>query len=89
MKKLLFLGFMVSACGNYTNTDQVRIRAANDLRCDAAQVQTTQVDDLTVRANGCGQERTYSKECVGNSTRCNWRGHGEATAEKPAATSAQ
>jgi len=90
MKKMIVsLGLLLAACGGITSTEQVQIRAANDLRCDAAQVQTTQVDDKTIRANGCGQERTYVQECDGYATHCNWRSHGDNTAGTPSATPAQ
>jgi hypothetical protein len=90
MKKMVMsLGLLFAACGGMTAQEQVRIRAANDLRCDAAQVQTSPVDATTVRASGCGQERTYTETCIGNSTHCNWTGHAEATAERPAASTAQ
>ncbi len=88
-KTIVSLGLLVAACGGISATEQVRIRAANDLRCEAAQVQTTQVDAKTVRANGCGQERTYVEDCTGNSTHCNWLGRGEATAERPTVSPAQ
>ncbi|HKA86433.1 MAG TPA: hypothetical protein VKE22_02170 [Haliangiales bacterium] len=83
---IVFVGFLFSACGGISTAEQVRIRAANDLRCEASQVQTAQVDASTVRATGCGQERTYVQECTGDSTHCNWRGHAAATAETPAAS---
>jgi outer membrane biogenesis lipoprotein LolB len=90
MKKMIVsLGLLLAACGGITSTEQVQLRAANDLRCDAAQVQTTQVDAKTIRANGCGQERTYVEDCQGDSVRCNWRSHGDNTAGAPPAAPAQ
>jgi hypothetical protein len=90
MKKMIAsLGFLFAACGGLTSTEQVQIRAANDLRCDAAQVQTTQVDAKTVRANGCGQERTYVQDCDGYATQCNWKSHVDNTAGTPAPSPAQ
>ena len=95
MKKMLIcFGLLLAACGGLTSTEQVQLRAANDLRCDATQVQATQVDADTVRASGCGQERTYVKDCTGgntagNATQCNWRSHSDSTAGTPPAAPAQ
>ena len=60
---MLLLGSL-SACGSIPLSEQVRIRAANDLKCERSQVQTAQVDENTVRVRACGQERTYVQQCV-------------------------
>ena len=83
MKKLQFvvmaLGAVVAfgACGaTIPKADQVKIFAARDLRCDRDQVQTMPVDDRTMRVNGCGQEVTYTEECLtSGTTRCTWVAH--------------
>jgi hypothetical protein len=90
MKKLIVsIGLFLAACGGITAREQVQIRAANDLRCTTSQVQTTVVDDKTIRANGCGQEMTYTEECEGGATHCNWRPQSGNTAGTPSATPAQ
>ena len=61
---VMFLLGALSACGSIPLSEQVRIRAANDLKCETSQVQTTQVDENTVRVHACGQERTYVQQCV-------------------------
>ena len=81
MKKLLFVVMALGALGacgaTIPKADQVKIFAARDLRCDRARMQTTPVDDRTMRVNGCGQEVTYTEECVtSGTTRCTWVAHG-------------
>jgi hypothetical protein len=83
MKKIMFLALALAGCAaTISSAEQVKIRAAHDFKCDANQVQTVAVDDNTMRASACGQERTYVKDCVtAGTTRCTWvaRGGGSAT----------
>ncbi len=73
MKKMLLLAFALSGCATIPKSDQVKVFAARDFRCDTNQVQTTQVDDKTMRVSGCGQEATYTEQCVtSGTTRCTW-----------------
>ena len=73
MKKLL-LAIAFSGCAaTIPGTDQVRIHAAHDFQCNAEQVQTTQLDPRTIKANACGHETTYVEECATEgTTRCTW-----------------
>jgi hypothetical protein len=72
MKKILF-AFVLAACATIPKADQVKIRAAHDFQCDADSVQTTQIDDKTIRVAACGKEATYTEECVSSdTTRCTW-----------------
>jgi len=68
------LAMALSACAaTIPNSDQVKIRAAHDLSCNADQVQTQEVDSRTMKVSACGQERTYIQECATEgTTRCTW-----------------
>jgi hypothetical protein len=85
MKKIILLvGTLAIAawtgCATISAADQVKIRAAHDLRCDPDQVQTAKLDDHTMRVTACGQERTYVQECVSaDTTRCTWVSRGAET----------
>lgn len=74
MKTLLMLAVgLVGCAATIPSSEQVKIRAAHDLQCTADQVQTTQVDAKTIKVNACGQERTYTEDCVtADTTRCTW-----------------
>jgi hypothetical protein len=74
MKKMLILAFALGGCAaTIPSSEQVKIRAAHDLQCSADQVQTTQVDAKTIKVSACGQERTYTEDCVtAETTRCTW-----------------
>ena len=75
MKNLIGVLFLAS-CATIPKTEQVKIRAAHDLQCDQSQVQTTALDDRTMRVDACGKQATYHEECPTGagtaSTRCTW-----------------
>jgi hypothetical protein len=91
MKKIL-LAILLSACATVPITEQVKIRAANDLKCETSEVQTTQVDANTVLVNACGHQQTYVQQCVAKAdpvpveagfsdytTQCDWETRGSET----------
>ena len=85
MRKLFFSMLLLSACATIPKSEQVQIRAARDLKCDASRIQATALDGSTMRANGCGREVTYREECVTpDTTRCNWVAQGQATSSASA-----
>jgi len=49
--------------------DQVRVRAANDFRCNDDKVSVKDIGGEAYRADGCGQSRVY--DCSPGSS---WRG---------------
>jgi hypothetical protein len=78
MKTMLMLAFALVGCATtIPSSDQVKIRAAHDLQCSADQIQTTEIDAKTIKVNACGQERTYTEDCVtADTTRCTWVSRG-------------
>jgi hypothetical protein len=77
MKKMLLAFAFVGCATTIPSSDQVKIRAAHDLQCSADQIQTTEIDAKTIKVNACGQERTYTEDCVtADTTRCTWVARG-------------
>src|SRR5882762_8841313 len=74
--KMIVLAMLLSGCATVPVAEQVRNRAANDLKCDAAQVQTTQVDADTIVVNACGQGQTYVRQCNVRNDEQNFSGEG-------------
>jgi hypothetical protein len=66
MRRLLAVGLLCCACGNYDSTNyepEVRARAAAELHCDVSQIQITPIPDShgthTFVCDGCGCTATY------------------------------
>ena len=65
----------VSACG--ATEDQLRTRAAFDMKCTDAPLQVVEIDDRTRGVIGCGQRNTYVESCTRygqttGKTGCTW-----------------
>lgn len=69
---LLAVGCSAAAASD----DQLRTRAAFDLKCDAAEVKILKLDDQTRGVQACGQQATYVEKCDGPKqnleTSCTW-----------------
>ena len=74
MKKLALAALLFASCATVTPTDQVRTISAHELQCPASQLQTTSIDERTIRVSGCGKEVTYAEACPPGPrpTRCTW-----------------
>jgi hypothetical protein len=75
MKTLWVVGLLAAGCAGASN-DQLRTRAAFDLKCNAGEVQVIELDDRTRGVQGCGQQATYVESCDGPkqnfNTSCTW-----------------
>ena len=69
------VGLFALGCAGATD-DQLRTRAAFDLKCDAAAIQIIPIDDRTRGVRGCDQQGTYVESCDGPKqnagTSCTW-----------------
>lgn len=74
MKKILV--FMVAAAGLVgcgATEEQLRARAAFDLKCDESQLEIVPIDERTRGVRGCGHQGTYVESCAQqNRTNCSW-----------------
>ena len=75
MKKLLLglgLGLGVFGCG--ASEEQLRSRAAFDLKCPQGQLEITEIDDRTRGVRGCDGQATYVESCTApdRSSGCTW-----------------
>ena len=64
--------FGVAACG--ATEDQLRARAAFDMRCNGESLRIVTIDNRTKGVEGCGQRATYVEQCNDpvNGTGCTW-----------------
>ena len=69
---LLLAPFFVVGCG--ATEDQLRSRAAFDMRCNQDQLRVVTIDNRTKGVEGCGQRATYVEQCNDpvNGTGCTW-----------------
>lgn len=72
MKKLIVAMFGLVACAHMSKAEQVKIRAGHDLKCNAEQVQTTEIDEQTMKVSACGQDAVYVQQCISPESRCTW-----------------
>jgi hypothetical protein len=49
------------ACG--ASTEQLKTRAAFDLKCPEDQINLVEIDSRTKGVSGCGQQATYVESC--------------------------
>jgi hypothetical protein len=72
---LVALALGATACAG-ASLDQLRARAAHDLRCDPQALSLQPIGQTMQSVNGCGQQLTYLERCDGPkddpSTRCTW-----------------
>jgi hypothetical protein len=73
--KVLAFALLLPACG--ASEEQLRARAAFDLKCTDAQLSVVEIDDRTRGVIGCGGRATYVESCSrygqsGGKTGCTW-----------------
>ena len=73
---VLALSILLPACGG-ASEEQLRTRAAFDLKCTDAQLSVVEIDDRTRGVIGCGGRATYVESCSrygqsGGKTGCTW-----------------
>lgn len=67
----LVAGLATFACG--ASEEQLRTRAAFDMKCSEDQLNLIEIDDRTTGVRGCGQQATYVESCANaNRTDCTW-----------------
>jgi hypothetical protein len=69
---VMMSGLAVVACG--ATEDQLRARAAFDMRCNQEGLRIVTIDSRTKGVEGCGQHATYIEQCNDpvNGTGCTW-----------------
>jgi len=69
---VMMSGLAIVACG--ATEDQLRARAAFDMRCNAESLRVVTIDNRTKGVEGCGQRATYVEQCNDpiNQTGCTW-----------------
>jgi hypothetical protein len=71
MKKLLpCLLLSLLACG--ATEEQLRTRAAFDMKCPESELRITDIDDRTKGVRGCDQQGTYVESCAHERQDCTW-----------------
>jgi hypothetical protein len=62
------IGMLLFGCG--ATEDQLRSRAAFDMRCSESDLRVYTIDDRTKGVQGCGEQATYVESCGGSG--CTW-----------------
>lgn len=68
---LCTLMVIIAGCG--ASEEQLRARAAFDLKCTESAIQVVEIDGRTRGVRGCNQQATYVETCSNsNHTDCTW-----------------
>ena len=80
--------FIFALCGGCRPTgataQQLRARAAFDLKCSEKELQVVTIDEQTRGVRGCGQQATYVHVCRGpyEQSDCSWVLNGDSRSAK-------
>jgi hypothetical protein len=67
------LGAVIGGCGA-ASQDELRTRAAYEMKCPSDQLQLTDLGGETTGVDGCGQRQVYVESCEGQGAlrECKW-----------------